>query len=400
MTSFETAAAVLGALLVGGALLSGIARRSFLSLTAVFVLIGVVLGQGGFEVLEIDPRSDFVKDLALTALILILFRDGLEVEAEMLQKAWRLPLRKLVLAMPITAGIVAVATKVVTDLSWTESFLVGALLSPTDPVLSSSVVTNPRVPRIIRHSLNLESGLNDGLALPPVLALTAALAADSDFVWWRFVLQDVTLGVGYGLAIGYLASYLLPRGGTLEGSIPAHQRALYALGVAFLTYGLTTLPPHGNGVIAVFVCAIVLGIRRPDIRHYFESRAEDIIEIVKLGVFVVFGSLLAVDTLFDDGWAAIAVVVATLFVARTVAVWIALAGTRVDRAEKAFMAWFGPKGVATMTFSLLVLGEAVPQGERIFNLAALTVVCSVVLHGLTDTPGAEWIARRAERRAA
>ncbi len=400
MTSFETAAAVLGALLVGGALLSGIARRSFLSLTAVFVLIGVVLGQGGFEVLEIDPRSDFVKDLALTALILILFRDGLEVEAEMLQKAWRLPLRKLVLAMPITAGIVAVATKVVTDLSWTESFLVGALLSPTDPVLSSSVVTNPRVPRIIRHSLNLESGLNDGLALPPVLALTAALAADSDFVWWRFVLQDVTLGVGYGLAIGYLASYLLPRGGTLEGSIPAHQRALYALGVAFLTYGLTTLPPHGNGVIAVFVCAIVLGIRRPDIRHYFESRAEDIIEIVKLGVFVVFGSLLAVDTLFDDGWAAIAVVVVTLLVARTVAVWIALAGTRVDRAEKAFMAWFGPKGVATMTFSLLVLGEAVPQGERIFNLAALTVVCSVVLHGLTDTPGAEWIARRAERRAA
>lgn len=400
MTSFETAAAVLGALLVGGALLSGIARRSFLSLTAVFVLIGVVLGQGGFEVLEIDPRSDFVKDLALTALILILFRDGLEVEAEMLQKAWRLPLRKLVLAMPITAGIVAVATKVVTDLSWTESFLVGALLSPTDPVLSSSVVTNPRVPRIIRHSLNLESGLNDGLALPPVLALTAALAADSDFVWWRFVLQDVTLGVGYGLAIGYLASYLLPRGGTLEGSIPAHQRALYALGVAFLTYGLTTLPPHGNGVIAVFVCAIVLGIRRPDIRHYFESRAEDIIEIVKLGVFVVFGSLLAVDTLFDDGWAAIAVVVVTLFVARTVAVWIALAGTRVDRAEKAFMAWFGPKGVATMTFSLLVLGEAVPEGERIFNLAALTVVCSVVLHGLTDTPGAEWIARRAERRAA
>lgn len=400
MTSFETAAAVLGALLVGGALLSGIARRSFLSLTAVFVLIGVILGQGGFEVLEIDPRSDFVKDLALTALILILFRDGLEVEAEMLQKAWRLPLRKLVLAMPITAGIVAVATKVVTDLSWTESFLVGALLSPTDPVLSSSVVTNPRVPRIIRHSLNLESGLNDGLALPPVLALTAALAADSDFVWWRFVLQDVTLGVGYGLAIGYLASYLLPRGGTLEGSIPAHQRALYALGVAFLTYGLTTLPPHGNGVIAVFVCAIVLGIRRPDIRHYFESRAEDIIEIVKLGVFVVFGSLLAVDTLFDDGWAAIAVVVVTLFVARTVAVWIALAGTRVDRAEKAFMAWFGPKGVATMTFSLLVLGEAVPQGERIFNLAALTVVCSVVLHGLTDTPGAEWIARRAERRAA
>jgi NhaP-type Na+/H+ and K+/H+ antiporter len=161
---------------------------------------------------------------------------------------------------------------------------------------------------------------------------------------------------------------------------------------------VTTLPPHGNGVIAVFVCAIVLGIRRPDIRHYFESRAEDVIEIVKLGVFVVFGSLLTLDGLFADGWAAVGIVFVTLFVARTVAVWIALAGTGVDGAEKAFMAWFGPKGVATMTFSLLVLSQAIPQGERIFNLAALVVLCSVVVHGLSDTPGAEWIGRRAEAR--
>jgi len=400
MTSYETAATVLGALLVAGALLSGMARRSFLSLTALFVLIGFVLGEGGLEVLQIDPRSTFVEDLALTALILILFRDGLEVEFEMLQTEWRLPLRKLVLAMPITAAIVAVATAALTDLSWTQCFLLGALLSPTDPVLSSSVVTNPRVPRIVRHSLNLESCLNDGLALPPVLALIAALSADSDFVWWRFVLQDVTLGVAYGLVVGYVASRLLPRGRALEAAIPDHQRALYALGVAFLTYGLTTLPPHGNGVIAVFVCAIVLGIRRPDIRHYFESRADDIIEVVKLGVFVVFGSLLTLNGLFADGWAAIAIVVVTLLIARTAAVWVALAGTSLDAATKGFMAWFGPKGVATMTFSLLVLSAAIPQGGRIFNLAALTVVCSIVVHGVSDTPGAEWLARRAEREAA
>jgi sodium/hydrogen antiporter len=395
--SFETATIVLGALLVTGALLSGLAHRSFLSLTAVFVLAGFALGTGGAGVIEIDPHSVFVEDLALTALILILFRDGLEVEAEMLQKAWHLPLRKLALAMPITCGVVAVTTKALTDLTWTEAFLVGALLSPTDPVLSSSVVTNPRVPRVIRHSLNLESGLNDGLALPAVLALIAALSADSDFVWWKFVLQDVTLGVGYGLVVGYVASRLLPRGGALEASIPGHQRALYALGVAFLTYGVATLPPHGNGVIAVFVCAMVLGIRRPDIRRYL-ARSDDILEIVKLGVFVVFGSLLTLDGLFADGWAAVGVVVVTLLVARTVAVWIALAGTGIDRAEKGFMAWFGPKGVATMTFSLLVLSAGIPQGERIFNLAALAVLCSIVVHGVSDTPGAEWLARRAERR--
>src|SRR3954467_6811495 len=390
MTSTETALTVLGALLVFGALVSGIARRSMLSLTAVFVLAGVVLGEGGFGVLRFDATGGFVSTLAVVALVVILFRDGLEGEAEMLRTEWHLPLRKLVLAMPITAAIIAVAAAAFTDLSWTEAFLLGALLSPTDPVLSSSVVTNPRVPRLIRHSLNLESGLNDGLALPPVLALVAALEVGSGgFVWWKFVLQDVTLGFAYGVVIGLLASVLLPRGGSLTEGIPAHQKALYALGVAFLTYGATTLPPHGNGFIAVYVCAITLGIRRPDIRGYVEARADDIIEIVKLGIFVVFGSLLTIDGLFGDGWAAVGIVVVTLLVARPVAVAIALTGTRVSRAALAFMAWFGPKGVAAMTFSLLVLASGVAAGERIFDLAALVVLCSIVAHGLSDTPGSE-----------
>jgi sodium/hydrogen antiporter len=401
MTSTETALTVLGALLVFGALVSGIAHRSFLSLTAVFVLTGVVLGTGGLDVLRFEATGGFVSGLAVVALVVILFRDGLEVEAEMLRREWRLPLRKLVLAMPITAAIVAVTAAALTDLSWTEAFLLGALLSPTDPVLSSSVVTNPRVPRVIRHSLNLESGLNDGLALPPVLALLAALeVSGGDFVWWKFVLQDVTLGFVYGVAIGVVASVVLPRGGPLTESMPAHQKALYALGVAFVTYGTTTLPPHGNGFIAVFVCAITLGIRRPDIRGYFEARADDVIEIVKLGIFVVFGSLLTLDGLFGDGWAAVAIALVTLLVARPVAVAVALTGTRVSRAALGFMAWFGPKGVATMTFSLLVLAADVAEGERIFNLAALVVLCSIVAHGLTDTPGSEWMARRAEADAA
>jgi NhaP-type Na+/H+ and K+/H+ antiporter len=200
--------------------------------------------------------------------------------------------------------------------------------------------------------------------------------------------------LAFGIGVGLLASVVLPRERRLATAIPEHQRSLYALGVAFLAYGLTVLPPHGNGFIAVFVCAITLGIRRPDIRHIFEARADDIVEIVKLGIFVVFGSLLTFGALFDDGAAAVAIVAVTLLLARPVAVWIALVGTRTDRATTAFMAWFGPKGVATMTFSLLVLGEGVSAGTEIFNLAALVVVCSVVLHGLTDQPGSEWMARR------
>ncbi len=399
ITALEEPVAVLGLLLVVGALVAGVARRSFLSLTAVFVVVGFLLGEGGVGVLEFDATSGFVEGLAVIALIVILFRDGLEVEAEMLQRAWHLPLRKLVLAMPITAALVACAAKALTDLSWTEAFLLGALLSPTDPVLSSAVVTNPRVPRLVRHSLNLESGLNDGLALPAVLALIAALGSvEDEFVWWQFVLQDISLGLVTGLIVGYVASRVLPRSGELSSGVKPHDKALYALGVAFLAYGIAVLQPEGNGFIAVFVCAIVLGIRRPDVRVCFERRSEDLIEIVKLGIFVVFGSLLTLDGLFADGWAAVAIVAVTLFVARPVAVFVALAGRGPDLATKAFMAWFGPKGVATMTFSLLVLGAGLASGEQIFNIAALAVFCSIILHGLTDTPGAEWLARHVERK--
>ena len=387
--------AIFGVLLVAGALISGLARRSFLSLTAAFVVAGFVLGEGGLEVLELDPTSEFVQGLAIVALIVILFRDGLEVEEEMLQEAWHLPLRKLVLAMPLTCVLVALATHGLTDLGWTESFLVGALLSPTDPVLSSAVVTNTRVPRIVRHSLNLESGLNDGLALPAVLALTAAAAGDEDFVWWQFVLQDVLVGLVSGLAVAWVASRLMPRGRSLGDEISAHQKALYALGVAFASYGTATLPPEGNGFIAVFVAAIALGIWRPDIRECFEAQSEDLVEIVKLGVFLVFGAIITLDGLFGDGWAAVGVVAFTLLVARPVAVFVSLAGTRqVGTAEKAFMAWFGPKGVATMAFALFVLGSAAPEGERIANIAALAVLVSIVAHSLTDHAGVQWIARR------
>jgi NhaP-type Na+/H+ or K+/H+ antiporter len=395
----EAPLAAFGVMLVLGALISGLARRSFLSLTAAFVVVGFALGEGGAEVLSFDPTSGFVQGLAVVALVLILFRDGLEVEQEMLQNAWRLPLRKLVLAMPLTAALVALAAHELTDLGWAESLLLGALLSPTDPVLTSAIVTNPRVPRLIRHSLNLESGLNDGLALPAVIAFTAVVAGDEDFTWWQFVLQDVLVGVATGLAIAFLASRLMPGGRSLGDEISTHQKALYALGVAFTAYGAATLPPEGNGFIAVFVAAISFGIWRPDIATCFEAQSEDVVELVKLGVFLVFGAILTLDGLFGDGWAALGVVAFTLLVARPVAVFAALAGSsEVDTAEKGFMAWFGPKGVATMAFALFVLGSEAAGAERIFNIAALCVLVSIVAHGLTDHAGSEWIARRAERK--
>jgi NhaP-type Na+/H+ and K+/H+ antiporter len=241
--------------------------------------------------------------------------------------------------------------------------------------------------------------MNDGLALPAVLALSAALASGSShFIWWRFVLENVTIGFAAGVLVGLVAAIVMPRDkGLSSSSIPPHQRELYALGVALAAYGIQLIPPHGNGLIAVYVAAITLGIRRPDIRTYVQQHAEDIVEIVKVAVFVVFGSLLTLSGLFADGWAAVGIVAVTLLLARPVGVFIALIGTATETATRAFMSWFGPKGVATMTFSLFVLSERIAAGTRIFNLAALAVFCSIIVHGATDTAGSEWIARHAAR---
>jgi NhaP-type Na+/H+ or K+/H+ antiporter len=362
------------------------------------VLIGFLLGPGGVGVLHFHARSGFTGELATVALIVILFRDGLEVDSELLQTHWSLPLRKLVLAMPVTMGIIAAAAKLLIDLTWPQALLLGALLSPTDPVLSSSVVNNPRVPRVIRHSLNLEAGLNDGLALPAVLAFLALLVpGGGHFVWWRFILEDLLVGFATGLFVGFAAAKLMPHEEGLAPEILPHQKALYALGTAFAAYGIAVLPPRGNGLIAVYVAAITLGIRRPDLRNYFRRQAEDLVEILKLGIFVVFGSLLTGRGLLHDGWAGLGLAAITLLVARPVAVFAALTGTTTDAATRGFMGWFGPKGVSTMTFSLLVISSRAAGAVHIFDLAALVVFCSIIAHGVTDTAGAEWIARRAER---
>jgi sodium/hydrogen antiporter len=132
------------------------------------------------------------------------------------------------------------------------------------------------------------------------------------------------------------------------------------------------------------------------VRESFETRSGELIEIVKLGIFVVFGSLLAFGDLFRDGWA-VAIVAVTLLVIRPLTIFISLLGTRLNLRARAFIGWFGPKGVATMAFSLLVLGKNIEQGGHIFNIAALAVLTSIIAHGLTDHPGSEWMARHSER---
>lgn len=395
MASFEAYLLVLGLLLAAGALLSGLAHRSILSLSIFFLAAGVFLGPGFIGVIDLDATSDLVKRVTELTLIVILFVDGLEVERSFVRRGWHVPTRTLMFAMPLTAGLIAAVGAPLLGLSWGEALLLGALLSPTDPVLTSSVCTNPKIPSRIRNSLNLESGFNDGLALPAVIIFSHYLLRDADGLsWWQFLIRDVGLGVAVGLA-GALVAVWLAR--SLKGHIAMAPRylTLYAFAVSLTLYAAARYA-DGNGFIAVYLGGILMAAFGGELVPGFPRFSRELGEVLKLATFVIFGGLLAWGWWVDEGWQGILFVIFVLFAARTLALLPSLTGTRLDWPERAFMAWFGPKGVACIAYSLLVLGLAVPGAQRIFHLTALVVVASIILHGASDTPLANRFARRQE----
>jgi NhaP-type Na+/H+ or K+/H+ antiporter len=391
---FSESLLVLGALVAAAAALSGLFRGSILNASVLAVAAGV--GLAAFDTVSVDSESDTVRHAVELALILTLFSDGLFVERELLGRHWGPPSRALIIAMPVTMALIALCTRALfPDLSWAECFLLGAVLSPTDPVVTSTVVTAKRVPGVISHTLNLESGLNDGLALPLVLFFLVLAAPGGDALQSGIeLLGEVAVGALIGFALAYLAGRVLQR---IPGGGLAHNyEGVYALGLALLAYGLADVT-WGNGLIAAFVAGVALAVAEHDIPDAFSNFNENVGAIFQAITFFLFGALI-VDTPWNDGvLVLLGVIVFVLLIARPAAVLLALAGTRLPQPQKLFIAWFGPKGVASMLFALLVLNSAVPHHELVFETASFVIIASIVAHGLTDTIGTRWLERRAPR---
>jgi NhaP-type Na+/H+ or K+/H+ antiporter len=344
-------------------------------------------------VIEADAGSEAIVDLILLALILTLFADGMFVERELLLRHWSPVARSLVIAMPITIAIQGVAAKLLfAELSWPEAFLLAAVLAPTDPVVTSAVVTSRIVPAPVRHTLNLESGLNDGLAVPFVLFfLVFASPTGNAGSAAAQLAGEAIFGVVLGLALGYLGGRLhehLPGGG-----ITPRYEGIYAIGFALVAYGLADVTV-GNGLIAAFVCGMAMGAGERAVPEGFVEFAENASTILQVITFFVFGALIVGTGFHGDTAALVAFVVVVLLVARPAAVLLSFVRTALPRPQRIFIAWFGPKGVASMLFALFVLKSKVANGELIFDVAAITVIASIAVHGLTDTLGARWIAAR------
>jgi NhaP-type Na+/H+ or K+/H+ antiporter len=388
---FGEAVLLFGGLLAVVASLSGLIRGTILSASVLSVALGIAMAEAG--VVDVNPTDRSVVELIELALILTLFSDGMFVERELLRRHWSPVARSLVIAMPITLGLLALAAKALfPGLSWAEAFLLGAVLSPTDPVVTSTVVTSRLVPSAVRHTLNLESGLNDGLALPFVLffLVLATPGGDAGAEAAKLV-GEALVGALLGAALGALGGRLharLPGGG-----LTARYEGIYAVGFALFSFGLADVT-IGNGLIAAFVCGIAMGASEREVPQGFIEFAENASAIFQVITFFVFGALI-VATGFDHAIPPLVAFVAfALLVARPAAVMLSFARTGLPRPQKLFMAWFGPKGVASMLFALFVLKSQVAEAGLIFDVAAVAIIASIACHGLTDTVGARWMARR------
>lgn len=358
----------------------------------VFTVFGLVIGEAVLGIAKLDFGHGFIHGLAELTLILVLFSDAARIDVRQLRKDHNLPVRMLVAGMPLTIalGIFAVLWLPL-GLSFWEAALLAAILAPTDAALGQSVVSSPLVPTRIRQALNVESGLNDGIALPLVLLFaflaSGGSAEGGDQNWALFGAKQVILGPLAGLVVGGAGAWLLDGAAKKEWITESYEGAAI-LGIAFLAYSGAELI-GGNGFIAAFVSGLVFGtFVRGRCGFVFEfAEAEG--QILVLLTFLIFGAAILPHALGEIDWVIALYAVLSLTVIRMLPIAISLIGSGVRAPTVAFLGWFGPRGLASMLFALFVL-EEVPTaaGEKILVITIATVTLSILVHGLSAAPAA------------
>ncbi|MGX7826616.1 cation:proton antiporter [Actinokineospora sp. 24-640] len=369
-----------GVVLLISVSLSGLAARSVLSTALLFLVAGALIGPGGFALVDVPSDGPLVSTLADLALFTVLFTDGQRANVRALRAGWRLTGRALGLAMPLTMVGIALPAHYLAGLDWTTAFLLGAILSPTDPVFASAIVGRTDVPPRVRGLLNVESGLNDGLALPFVLIFLASAAQQDAHL--GTVALELVLGLALGVAVPAAISYAW-RLRLLTAEPRLH--ALGPLAIAVILYAACHLT-HANPYLAAFAAGSTLVTLDPAAAHHFERVGDLLSEVTKFAALLVFGALITPERIADLSLGAWAVAVLAILLVRPAAMALSLVRTPLPGTERAVVAWFGPKGFASVVYGLLVLQSGIAAAEDVFDLVAITIALSIVLHSSTDVP--------------
>ncbi len=375
-----------GVLLAISVLVSHRAHTTVLSTSVLFLAGGILVGRF-VDSSGAEQSRPLFGEAARIALFMILIADGAQIEARQILSAWRLPGRALLVGLPLTIGVVALAGHFVLGLPWIAAVVIGAALSPTDPVLVRTLLERHVVPRRLRRLLSVESGLNDGLALP-VLLFALAQATRQSHELWRLLAETVG---GIVLGAGVSCIGLLQRVRWLE--ISSSYRPLLGFSIACIVFGVARLLGI-NELLGAYAAGVGLATVAPDVASAFRRVADPLSEALKLGVLMFFGAVLTLAT----DWRAIAFAAITLVAARPISLLVAIRRDALSRAEWLTAAWFGPKGFASLLYGVLIVDSQLAQAHRIVAVIGLVVVISVVAHSSTDILVVRYFDRRQRSR--
>jgi sodium/hydrogen antiporter len=393
----DWALAIVALTLLGVAAISRLLSGTPVTPAMAFVAVGLLLGPAVLGEIDIESSSATVRTLAEGTLALVLFCDASRIDLRLLHREAGVPLRLLGIGLPLTIALGALAAAVILDeLTVAEAVILGVILAPTDAALGQAVVTEPRVPARIRQGLNIESGLNDGICVPLLFAAVAVADVQSEISEGRsagtLLLEEIGFGIVGGVVGGLFVAVVLIHAGRRR-LIADHWRQVIPGAGAALAYGMASAL-GGSGFIAAFVAGMTFRLalgRDPEQINMLSEQVGDVLNGV---TFVFFGAILLGPALGEGSWDLALYAAVSLTVVRMLPVAIAMLGSHGKAPTVGFLGWFGPRGLASIVFAVIVIEQSNLPHEHLLALAIyLTVGLSVFAHGLTAAPLAASYAR-------
>ncbi len=367
-----------------------------------FVTLGFILGPSVLGLVQIDVDRHGLRTIAEFTLALLLFTDAAKADLRLLERSYDIPWHMLVIGLPLTilVGFIC-ADWLLPELGAFEMALLATMLAPTDAALGKAVISNKRVPARLRESLNVESGLNDGVCVP-ILFLFLALAVDanSSHISTRFALSLLVKEIGIGVLVGVLLtlamSWLL-RLSARQGWIGGHWRPIHMVAMALACFSLAQAA-GGSGFIAAFVGGLLFGALVTRHKADLLRAAEGTGETFSLLTWVLFGGGVIGTFLPQVTWPILLYSLLSLTVIRMLPILLSLIGSGLDMPEKLFLGWFGPRGLASVVFVIIVIDAQLPGEQTLVLTVVCTVTLSVFFHGLSSIPLANLLAAYEQRR--
>jgi NhaP-type Na+/H+ or K+/H+ antiporter len=393
----EWALALVALALIGVATVSQRLSGTPVTPAILFVAFGLLVGPKVLDGIDLSSSGEVVRGLAETTLALVLFSDASRIDLGALRRTVDVPVRLLAIGLPLTILLGAVsAAAIFGQLTVEEAVILAVVLAPTDAALGQAVVTEPRVPQRIRQGLNVESGLNDGICVPLLFAAVAIADVESEISGGRspgtLLAEEIGYGVLGGVVAGLLIAAIITQAGRRGLIAPTWRQVIPAAGAA-LAYGIASAL-DGSGFIAAFVGGMMFRLALGHDPEELNQLVEEVGSLLNGVTFVLFGAVLLEPALTELSWQLALYAVLSLTLVRMLPVVIAMWGSRARGPTLAFLGWFGPRGLASIVFAVIVVEESQLPHEHLIVLAIyLTVGLSVLAHGLTAAPLADRYAR-------